>query len=196
MTKTVIRFFNKGGIVYNDMPEEFKIEGYYTDIPPLKDVPLERQSFVPDLNEWIDLGATGGDEESGMSEDVKAIVIYAIQTANLSDDQALTVADFYDEWKSATEYKAETIIKYENELYRVVQDHTAQEDWLPNKAVSLYSLIKINDGGIEEWTQPTGGHDAYKKGGIVQHNDHIWESLVDGNVWEPVEGTLWKEVSK
>lgn len=196
MAKTVIRFFNKGGIIYEDMPETFVIEGHYTDVPPLEDVPLERQSFIPDLNEWIDLGVTGGDEESGMSEDVKAIVMFAIQTANLSDDQALTVADFYGEWKSGTEYKAETIIKYENELYRVVQDHTAQEDWLPNKAVSLYSLIRINDNGIEEWSQPTGGHDAYKKGVIVQHNDHIWESLVDGNVWEPVEGTLWKEVSK
>lgn len=35
------------------------------------------------------------------------------------------------------------------------------------------------------WVQPTGAHDAYAKGDSVQHNDRVWTSDVDGNVWEP-----------
>lgn len=35
------------------------------------------------------------------------------------------------------------------------------------------------------WVQPTGAHDAYAAGALVTHNGFIWQSDVDGNVWEP-----------
>ena len=44
----------------------------------------------------------------------------------------------------------------------------------------------------EEWRQPTGSHDAYPKAWIVTHLDKTWESLVDGNVWEPGVAN-WRE---
>lgn len=37
----------------------------------------------------------------------------------------------------------------------------------------------------KEWTQPTGGHDAYAKDAIVIHNGKLWISTVGANVWEP-----------
>ena len=44
------------------------------------------------------------------------------------------------------------------------------------------------------WKQPTGGHDAYKKGDKVTHNGKTWVSTADANVWEPgVYG--WEEVA-
>jgi len=43
-----------------------------------------------------------------------------------------------------------------------------------------------------EWVQPTGAHDAYLKGDEVEHDDKLWVSTVDYNVWEPgVSG--WRE---
>jgi hypothetical protein len=39
----------------------------------------------------------------------------------------------------------------------------------------------------------------YMKGNVVLHNDKIWESLVDNNVWEPGTvgtETLWIEVTE
>ena len=35
------------------------------------------------------------------------------------------------------------------------------------------------------WVQPTGAHDAYKKGDQVTHKGSTWTSDADGNVWEP-----------
>lgn len=35
------------------------------------------------------------------------------------------------------------------------------------------------------WVQPTGGHDAYKKGDIVSHDGRVWTSTADANVWAP-----------
>lgn len=47
----------------------------------------------------------------------------------------------------------------------------------------------------EEWTQPTGAHDAYPQGFTVTHNGTTWESLIPANVWEPgVSG--WREVTE
>ena len=43
----------------------------------------------------------------------------------------------------------------------------------------------VEEGGVPMWVQPTGAHDAYKKGDQVSHDGDTWTSTVDGNVWEP-----------
>lgn len=35
------------------------------------------------------------------------------------------------------------------------------------------------------WVQPTGGHDAYQTGDIVDYNGTLYQSTIDGNVWSP-----------
>ena len=81
---------------------------------------------------------------------------------------------------------------YEGKLYRVLQDHTSQTDWLPTTAVSLYVEVTPPDT-IAAWKQPTGAHDAYQLGDKVTHNGKTWESTVADNVWEPsVFG--WNEI--
>lgn len=42
--------------------------------------------------------------------------------------------------------------------------------------------------GYPNWVQPTGAHDAYKKGDRVHFpsaTDPVYESLIDANVWSP-----------
>jgi len=47
-----------------------------------------------------------------------------------------------------------------------------------------------------EWKQPTSAVDCYNKGDRVKYNDHIYESIIDGNVWSPdVYPNGWKLVS-
>ena len=36
-----------------------------------------------------------------------------------------------------------------------------------------------------EWVQPTGAHDAYNTGDIVNYNGTLYKSVIDGNVWAP-----------
>lgn len=48
-----------------------------------------------------------------------------------------------------------------------------------------------------EWVQPTGGHDAYKKGDRVTYNGKVYESVIDANVWAPdVYPQGWKVVTE
>lgn len=117
----------------------------------------------------------------------------AIQKAKLSDKEALEIAYVYPEWKTDTDYETDDIVRRLGGLYRVVQSHASQEGWEPENAPSLFSPVKFTPSGHEEWTKPTGAHDAYDTGDVVEHNGKVWESLVDGNVWEPgVYG--WKEI--
>lgn len=83
------------------------------------------------------------------------------------------------------QYKTGDRFRYKGELYKVLQDHTSQEDWTPDTAVSLY--VKIADPAIEwpEWVQPLGAHDAYPKGAKVSHKEKHWVSDIESNVYEP-----------
>lgn len=48
-----------------------------------------------------------------------------------------------------------------------------------------------------EFVQPTGAHDAYKKGDRVTYNGKVYESLIDANVYSPdTYPAGWREVSE
>ena len=90
-------------------------------------------------------------------------------------------------------------VRYNGILYKVLQDHISQGDWRPDSTSSLYAKVLIPDPGVvPEWEQPDSTN-PYSKGDKVLHGGKTWESLVDGNVWEPgVTGTesLWREVTE
>ena len=71
------------------------------------------------------------------------------------------------------------------QLYRVIQEHTSQADWKPDKTVSLYSQVGLTKQGYPIWSQPTGAHDAYNVGDIVDYNGVLYKSLINGNVYSP-----------
>lgn len=53
------------------------------------------------------------------------------------------------------------------------------------------------DTNIPDFVQPTGAHDAYKKGDKVKFNGKIYESLIDSNVYSPTAYPAgWKEVEE
>ena len=111
--------------------------------------------------------------------------------ASLTDEQALEVATMYDAWQSGKAYKTGDFLIYgENgvgdpQLYKVVQDHTSQADWTPDATASLYTAIGLDDSGYPVWSQPTGAHDAYNTGDIVNYNGVLYKSKMDGNVYSP-----------
>ena len=118
----------------------------------------------------------------------RALQLFA---ASLTDEQALEVATVYDAWKADTAYTAGQFITYgENsvgdpQLYKVAQAHTSQADWKPDKTPALYTAIGLTAEGYPVWSQPTGAHDAYNTGDIVEYNGTLYKSLIDGNVYSP-----------
>lgn len=116
-----------------------------------------------------------------------------------NDEQALKVSDLYDAWSGeGVAYKTGKYLRYNNILYKVLQNHTSQADWTPDTASSLCAKVLTDpDGKVLPWEQPNSTN-PYKKGDRVTHKGKTWESLVDSNVWEPGavgSESLWKEVA-
>ena len=130
----------------------------------------------------------------------KALQMFA---ASLTDEQAMEVATIYDPWAVGKSYSVGEFVTYgENgvgdpQLYKVVQAHTSQADWLPDATPALYVAIGLDDAGYPVWSQPTGAHDAYNTGDIVDYNGTLYRSLIDGNVYSPdVYPAGWAEYTE
>ena len=112
---------------------------------------------------------------------------------SLSDEEAMEVATVYPKYEVGKNYKVDDIFTYgENnvgdpQLYRVVQDHTSQADWIPSATASLYTPIGLTKEGYPIWARPTGAHDAYNISDIVDFNGTLYKSLINGNVYSPDE---------
>lgn len=102
-----------------------------------------------------------------------------------TDEQALSVPVLYPAWRSGVGYVTGQRVLHGGVLYKVLQDHTSQDDWTPDAAVSLFAKVLIPDETvIPEWVQPNSTN-PYRKGDKVTHNGKTWTSDIDGNVWEP-----------
>lgn len=65
------------------------------------------------------------------------------------------------------------------------KSNTASNVWEPG----VFGWDDITDTSTPDqpqaWVQPTGEHDAYALGAIVNHNGQTWVSQYAANVWEP-----------
>ena len=118
----------------------------------------------------------------------KALQMFA---ASLDDEKAMEVATIYDLWEVGKAYAVGEFVTYgtnsvgDPQLYKVVQAHTSQADWTPDVVPSLFVAVGLDEQGYPVWRQPTGAHDAYNKGDIVDYNGTLYQSLIDGNVYSP-----------
>lgn len=126
------------------------------------------------------------------AENIVAALVKLRESA--TDEQALSVPALYPAWRSGVNYVTGQRVLHGGVLYKVLQDHTSQDDWTPDAAPSLFSRVLIPDGEtIPEWVQPDSTN-PYSKGNKVTHNGKTWISDIDNNVWEPgVYG--WSEVT-
>lgn len=120
----------------------------------------------------------------------KAVQMFA---QSLSDEKAMEIATIYPKYEVGKVYFEDEMFTYgtnavgDPQLYRVVKRHYSHSDWFPDKEPSLYTPIGLNEEGYTVWSKPTGSHDAYNKGDIVDYFGILYESLIDGNTYSPDE---------
>lgn len=146
---------------------------------------------IPDYEETI----------SDPSFDLKAIKRLLIQlTSSLLASETLTqtqiddLAVINDKYQVGKAYALNDVFNHEGKLYKVVQSHTSQADWLPGSTPALYTAY-VPAGTIADWVQPTGAQDAYMTGDKVKFEGHTYQSLIDNNVWSPTAyPSGWKQL--
>lgn len=114
---------------------------------------------------------------------LRPIIEKAMQS--LGEEDALEAVTLYPKWTSGVQYEVGYRVRYNDVLYSVLQAHTSQDNWTPDVAVSLFARVLIPDENvIPEWIQPNSTN-PYKIGDKVSHNNKVWVSDYDNNVWEP-----------
>ena len=107
-----------------------------------------------------------------------------IRVDELSEEELLDMIDLYESYQVDKLYKVDDIFKYENKLYKVIQEHTSQEGWITSELPALY-LNMMPENVIPEWIAPIGSHDAYNAGDKVIFEGEVYESIIDSNTWSP-----------
>ena len=127
----------------------------------------------------IVFGLRNKTEQELQEEEIQEAITY------LNDEQALNVQNLYPEWKAKGTYYIGDRRRHKGVLYKCLADHEWQPDWSPDVSPSLWARILIEDpNDIPDWTQPDSTN-AFMKGDKVKHNNKIWISNIDNNVWEP-----------
>ncbi len=109
-----------------------------------------------------------------------------IRVDELSETELTELIDLYEPYQLDHDYNVGDVFKQEEKLYKVIQPHTSQADWLPDTLPALY-LNMMPENAIPEWVQPTMADDAYSIGDKVIFEGEVYESIIDGNTWSPTD---------
>lgn len=157
----------------------------WLDAPDTLQPPLDTPEWIETILTKPSIGAIGQDRSrrkaviSNKIEDLKLLL-----QKEMSVEEMLEMIDIYPEWVVGVAYITNDKVRYNGKLYKVIQAHTAQADWPPDGAVSLFTEI-VPEGVVPIFVQPTGAHDTYNTGDKVTFEGSVYESTIDANVWSP-----------
>ena len=115
---------------------------------------------------------------------------------SLDDTDALEAIQLFPEWSpNVDKYEKDMRVRFNNVLYRCLQEHIPQENWTPIAAPSLWARVLIpSPDVIPEWEQPDSTN-AYQVGDKVSFEGKIYESVIPNNIWSPAAYPAgWREV--
>ena len=101
----------------------------------------------------------------------------------LDDETALTGVELFPAWVVGKAYAVNDRAQYNGTLYKCIQAHTSQSDWMPSATPALWVVVSLDE--YPEWVQPTGAHDAYNIGDKVTYNGQHYVCTSNANVYAP-----------
>ena len=101
----------------------------------------------------------------------------------LDDETALTGVELFPAWVVGKAYAVSDRAQYNGTLYKCIQAHTSQSDWMPSATPALWKAVSLDE--YPEWVQPTGAHDAYNIGDKVTYNGQHYVCTSNANVYAP-----------
>ena len=101
----------------------------------------------------------------------------------LDDETALTGVELFPAWVVGKAYAVGNRAQYNGTLYKCIQAHTSQSDWMPSATPALWKTVSLDE--YPEWVQPTGAHDAYNIGDKVTYNGQHYVCTSNANVYAP-----------
>lgn len=95
---------------------------------------------------------------------------------------ALKMNLLYPTWQVGVKYTKDYKVQYNNKLYKVLQEHTSQENWKPDVAVTLYQVIDEEHEGTIEDPIPAATNMIYYKDKYYIENGTIYKCIRDSEI--------------
>ena len=117
----------------------------------------------------------------GKAKQLRALIEQLAVT--LDDETALTGVELFPAWVVGKAYAVNDRTQYNSILYKCIQAHTSQADWMPSATPALWKTVSLDE--YPEWVQPAGAHDAYNIGDKVTYNGQHYVCTSNANVYAP-----------
>ena len=121
-----------------------------------------------------------------MNEDLRLIIQSAVKYARsvANDQEALIIKMLYKEFMAqiGKPLAVGEYVQYGDKLYRVLQAHTAQANWTPDIAASLFVVIDKEHQGILEDPIPAQVNMEYFSGKYYIENNVIYLCTRDSGI--------------
>ena len=135
-------------------------------------------------------------------EEQKQVIVKKDEEIKTLTEKYEELAGTFRDWdkiKVGDHLEAGTFVTDNGVIFKVITTHNKQQDWRPSKTPSLFIEAKstkdLGDVVAQDFKQPSGMHDAYKKGDKVKWRNKIFESLIDNNVYSPTDYPQgWKQI--
>lgn len=132
---------------------EHKIKNKATNVIYGEAVDVSDDVEYEEIDEYIEVDAMTYDEVKQMAETIQE-TSKKINRIDLTDNEALSVKDFYPTWESKIGNNVEQGYKmlYDGNLWKVRQNHVVMEHYPPSKdTAALYEVIEEeHEGTIED----------------------------------------------
>ena len=128
----------------------------------------ESHSEDPDVQDDMQL--------DGLEQMIQAMTLARMQVVELPDEKAVDVLALFPSWVSriGTVLNAGERLNHKRRLWKVLQNHTAQSDWMPDTTPSLFAEVAADqEQGTIDNPIPYNGNMAleegkyYTQGGVV-----------------------------
>lgn len=144
----------------------------------------EYLSFVAEVKRTVrkDLGEERSAPENPAAlaprqSDIARLLALTVNTMSLSDDDALSVKSIYPEWASLVgkTVKKDEKMQCDGKLWKVLQDHTVQEQWRPGTGTeSLYTEIVESAAGTEDDPIPYDNNMELEQGKYYSQDGEVY----------------------
>ncbi len=121
------------------------------------------------------------EKQRSMSQEEVSRLLIAQQINGLTvdDNTALRMQEFYPAWAAGESYPAGHKLRHGGRLWRVVQAHTSQAGWEPDKAASLFETINETHDGTEDDPIPYSGNMALVSSLIYVQDGEFYRCIRD-----------------
>lgn len=109
--------------------------------------------------------------------DIARLLALTVNTMSLSDEDALSVKSIYPEWASLVgkTVKKDEKMQCDGKLWKVLQDHTAQEQWRPGTGTeSLYTEIVESAAGTIDDPIPYDNNMELEQGKYYSQDGEVY----------------------